>query len=127
MSGLKNNFLKSEIFTIGSDNEIASFYADMFGCQVGSLPMKYLGVPISSTSLKNSDWDFLDPKMIKKLDAWVGDSTSSGGKKILIDASVSTTLYYPMSMFLFKKSFLEKMDRHRKRFLQKKKGRKSYC
>jgi hypothetical protein len=71
MLGLKINFLKSKIFTIGGDNEIASFYADMFGCQVGSLPMKYLGVPISSTSLKNSDWDFLDPKMIKKLDAWV--------------------------------------------------------
>jgi hypothetical protein len=44
MSRLKNNFLKSEIVTIGGDNEIASFYADMFGCQVGSLPMKHLGV-----------------------------------------------------------------------------------
>jgi hypothetical protein len=62
MSGLKINFLKSEIFTIGGDNEIASFHADMFGCKVGSLPMKYLGVPISSTSFKNSYWDVLDPR-----------------------------------------------------------------
>jgi hypothetical protein len=31
--------------------------------------MKYLGVPISSLSLKNSDWDFVDGRMINKLDA----------------------------------------------------------
>jgi hypothetical protein len=31
--------------------------------------MMYLGVPVSYTSLKTSDWDFLDMKMIEKLDA----------------------------------------------------------
>jgi hypothetical protein len=127
MSGLKISFMKSEVFMIGGDNQIAEFYSDMFGCQVGSLPMKYLGVPISFVSLKNSDWDFVDGRMINKLDAWVGNSVSSGGKKILIDASLSSILYYPMSMFLMNKTFLEKVDRHQKRFFwQKRKDKKSY-
>jgi hypothetical protein len=108
MSGLKINFEKSEIFTIGGDNNMDTFYSDLFGCQVGSLPMKYLGVPISSVALKTSDWDYVDGKLVKKLDTWVGNSVSSGGKKILIDACLSSVLYFPMSMFLFNKTFLEK-------------------
>jgi hypothetical protein len=73
MSGLKINYQKSEIFLIGGDNDIASFYADMFGCQIGNLPMKYLGVPVSFRCLKNSDLDFVESKFIKKtrcLDWW---------------------------------------------------------
>jgi hypothetical protein len=41
----------------------------MLNCQVGNLPMKYLGVSLTSSNLKNIDWDFLDAKMTKKLDA----------------------------------------------------------
>ena len=47
MSGLKINFDKSEVIVIGGDNETDAVYTEMFGCQVGSLPMKYLGTPIS--------------------------------------------------------------------------------
>lgn len=43
MSGLKINFLKSEVFVLGGDNTITASYADLFGCQVGSLPLKYPG------------------------------------------------------------------------------------
>jgi hypothetical protein len=31
--------------------------------------MKYLGVSLTSSNLENIDWDFLDVKMTKKLDA----------------------------------------------------------
>ena len=65
MSGLKINFDKSEIIIIGGDNETNMAYADMFGCQVGSLPMKYLGTPISYSTLKNVELEFLDAKMVK--------------------------------------------------------------
>jgi hypothetical protein len=62
ISGLKINYQKSEIFLVGGDNDIANFYADMFGCQIGTLPMKYLGVPVSFRCLKNSDLNFIDGK-----------------------------------------------------------------
>lgn len=69
MSGLKINYQKSKIFLIGGDNDIASFYANMFGCQIGNFPMKYLGVPVSFRCLKNSDLNFVDSKFVKRLDA----------------------------------------------------------
>jgi hypothetical protein len=47
MSGLKINYSKSEIFMIGGDNNIAESYSSMFGCNIGSLPMIYLGMPVT--------------------------------------------------------------------------------
>jgi hypothetical protein len=47
MSGLKINYLKSEFVTIGGDNDVMAFYVNMFNCQVGNLPMKYIGVPVT--------------------------------------------------------------------------------
>jgi hypothetical protein len=79
MSGLKFNFQISEIFLIGGDNEIANEYSSMFGCQVGTFPMKYLGMPVSFRCLKNSDLQFIDEIFVKKLDAWKGGASSSGG------------------------------------------------
>ena len=36
MFGLKINFLKSEIHTVGGDNSILEFYSQMFKCQLGN-------------------------------------------------------------------------------------------
>lgn len=57
--------------------------------------MKYLGVPVSFAiaTLKTIDWDFVIAKMIKRLDAWIGNIASSGGR--LINSSLSgIPLYY---------------------------------
>lgn len=79
MSGLKINFEKSEVFCVGGDDNILNTYADMFNCQIGHFPMKYLGVPISCTGLRNIDWLFLDEKFLKCCESWIGNAASSGG------------------------------------------------
>jgi hypothetical protein len=76
--------------------------------------MKYLGMPVTFANIKSVDWDFLDAKMLKKLDSWIGDSATSGGRLILLDSSLSGIPY--MSMFLLNKTFVEKLDRHRRHF-----------
>jgi hypothetical protein len=40
MSGLKIHYMKSEIITIGGDNNTLAFYADMFNCPTRKLHMK---------------------------------------------------------------------------------------
>ena len=124
MSGLKINFEKSEIFSIGGDNDTDLVYANMFGCQVGTLPMKYLGVPVTYSTLKNADLDFLDGKMIKKLDAWVAYAASSGARLTLLGSSLDGIPSFLMSMFLFNKTFIEKLDKHRRRFFWRRKNKK---
>jgi hypothetical protein len=43
LSDLKINFHKSKIYCFGSAKEIEQDYMELFGCQTGSLPFKYLG------------------------------------------------------------------------------------
>jgi uridylate kinase len=66
MSGLKINYMKSEVVVIGGGggNHVMKSYSEMFNCQVDKLPMKYLGVSVTISNLNNIDWDFLDAKMI---------------------------------------------------------------
>ena len=55
LSGLKINFHKSEIFCFGKANDEVDMYKQIFGCDAGSFPFKYLGIPIHFRKLRNSD------------------------------------------------------------------------
>ena len=79
MSVLKINFLKSEVLCIGGDDEILDFYSELFNCQIGHFPMKYLGVPVSYSTLHAIDLDFVDDKFLKCCETWIGNAASSGG------------------------------------------------
>jgi hypothetical protein len=65
MSGLKINYQKSEIYLLGGDNIIPHTYF-LFGCQVDTLPMKYLGVLVTYRNLGVCHLDPLGGKFIKK-------------------------------------------------------------
>jgi hypothetical protein len=76
MSGLKINFSKSEVILINGDNDLCLQYAELFDCQVGDFPIKYLGVPVSPSRLYIRDWAQLEERNEKKLAIWKGKSLS---------------------------------------------------
>jgi hypothetical protein len=51
LSGLKINYHKSEPFIFGMETEDKVRVANMLNCQLGELPMKYLGIPIGDSKL----------------------------------------------------------------------------
>lgn len=56
VSGLRINFHKSKLFGVGvSANEVLGF-ASLSGCQVGSFPFKYLGVPVGLNMSLIQNW-----------------------------------------------------------------------
>jgi hypothetical protein len=116
LSGLKINFDESEILMIGGDDNIAIAYAEIFNCQIGLFPIKYLGVPISASRLHVVDWIKLEEKMTKKLDIWRGGSLSIGGRTVLINSSLSSAMIYHMSMFLIPKTNGERTYKVRRKF-----------
>lgn len=65
MAGLKINFHKSEILTINDEDNWAEVYAETFNCQIGTFPIKYLGVPVSPSRLHICDWMPLEEKVLK--------------------------------------------------------------
>ena len=59
---------KSEVVPIGKVNNLIAL-ADLLSCRVGSLPMKYLGMPLGTSFKTASIWNPILVKMEKKLSA----------------------------------------------------------
>ena len=55
MLGLKINFHKSELCCFGRAKEEQEAYRHLFGCEMGSLPFIYLGIPIHQHKLTNKE------------------------------------------------------------------------
>jgi hypothetical protein len=70
LSGLKINFHKSEIYCFGKAKEEKFLYKEIFGCDSGSLPFRYLGVPIHHRKLKNFEWNPVETRFQGKLGCW---------------------------------------------------------
>jgi hypothetical protein len=66
LSGLKINFHKSEIFCFSQAKEVENEYKIIFGCEIGSLPFRYLGIPIHFRKLKNGEWNPIEDRFEKK-------------------------------------------------------------
>jgi hypothetical protein len=60
LSGLKINYHKSDIFCFGQARECEEQYLQLFGCKLGQLPFKYLGIPMHVRRLLNKDWKVVD-------------------------------------------------------------------
>jgi hypothetical protein len=116
MAGLKINFEKGEILLIGGDDMLAVRYADLYNCQVGSFPLKYLGVPISASRLHVVDWARMEEKSEKKLGTWQGNSLSMAVRTTLINSSLINSTIYHMSMFFIPKTTIKIMDKSRRKF-----------
>jgi hypothetical protein len=55
LSGLKINFHKSEIFCYGGAKEFQNEYMELFGCNAGEYPFRYLGIPMHHRQFLNSE------------------------------------------------------------------------
>lgn len=54
MTGMKINYDKSDMLTIGLEEYVGNDLANIFCCKRGSFPIKYLGVPLHSAKLRRS-------------------------------------------------------------------------
>ena len=78
-TGLKVNVRKSEIVPIGEVNNLDAL-ANFLQCRVGSLPMKYLGMPLGTLFKIASIRNTILEKMEKKLSGWKHLYLSKGGR-----------------------------------------------
>ncbi|XP_071693086.1 uncharacterized mitochondrial protein AtMg01250-like [Rutidosis leptorrhynchoides] len=64
-SGLKVNYSKRNLFGVGVGKNEVEMMANMFGCNVGSLPFIYLGLPIGANMTKMCSWELIIKKFEK--------------------------------------------------------------
>jgi hypothetical protein len=62
MSGIKINFEKSEVFTVGLLGDEQQQAAAILGCKIGTFPMKYLGMPVSYRKITKAQLRYVSDK-----------------------------------------------------------------
>jgi len=55
------------MFCYGEARELERGYSQIFGCDMGTLPFRYLGIPMHHRKLRNSDWKIMEETFQKKL------------------------------------------------------------
>ena len=89
-TGLKVNYSKSNIIPINISQERIQSFSVTLGCNVGTLPFSYLGMPLSLTKPKVSDFMIILQRISSRL---AGCSTFlSYGEKLVLIKSVFTSL-----------------------------------
>ena len=115
-TGLKINVGKSEIVPIEEVNNLDAL-ANILQCRVGSLPMKYLGMPLGSSFKTTSIWNPILEKMEKKLSGWKRLYLSKGGKLMLLKSTLSSLPTYFLSLFTIPKAVATRLESIQRNFL----------
>ena len=71
----------------------------VLGCKQGSLPMKYLGLPLGAKFKDKTIWNPILEKMERKLVGWKRFYLSKGGRVTLIQSTLSNLPTYFLSLF----------------------------
>ncbi|XP_062188905.1 uncharacterized protein LOC133892218 [Phragmites australis] len=116
LSGLKINFHKSELFCYGAAKDCEQEYTQLFGCKVGGLPFRYLGIPMNHKKLSNKDWAHIEDKFQKKLSSWKGKLFSVGGRLVLINSVLTSLAMFMLSFLEVPRGILQKLDYYRSCF-----------
>ena len=113
-SGLKINLEKSELIPVGRLGNVEVLAAEL-GCQIGSLPSMYLGLPLGAGHKTVIVWDSVEEQMRKRLALWKRSYISKGGRITLIKSSLASLPLYQISLVrmpIFVAKRLEKLQRN---------------
>ena len=113
---MKVNVGKSEIVPVGEVNNLAAL-ASILHCRVGSLPMKYLGMPLGSSFKMALIWNPILEKMEKRLSRQKHLYLSKGGRLTLLRSTFSSFPMYFLSLFTIPKAVAARMKSIQRNFL----------
>ncbi|GJW33357.1 putative RNA-directed DNA polymerase [Tanacetum coccineum] len=117
MSGLVPNSTKSFVF-FGNVREISKLrILDIMPFREGSLPVRYLRVPLISKRLYIKDCQLLIEKARKRILDWKNKSLSFAGRLQLIKSVLSSMQVYWASMFILLMSISDEVEKLMRDFL----------
>jgi hypothetical protein len=117
MLGLKINYHKSEPYIFDRTEEQGVRIANILNCRLSSLPLKYLGIPISEGKLRIPDLTSVtSEKMAKRIHPWKGENMSSRGRLILSNSCLACLPTYTMGFYLLPRGIHRKMNSIRSKF-----------
>ena len=108
-TGLVANLHKSQIFLGGCPTSLHNHCIQTIGFQEGSLPMNYLGIPITASRLSKLECSTLVEKITARVHIWATRNLSFAGRAMLINNVIFGMFNYWASIFLLPQSVLDKI------------------
>jgi hypothetical protein len=127
LSGLKINFHKSELFCFGKATDFEHQYRNIFGCTSGTLPFRYLGVPIHYRRLRNFEWNPMENRFASKLGCWKGKLLSYGDRLVLVNSVLTSLPMFMLSFLEIPKGVRKRLDYYRSRYFWQEENDKKKC
>jgi hypothetical protein len=116
-TGLVTIFQKSMIVSIRCQGLPLDDILGCFLARRASFPIRYLGLPLSTSRLRKGDFQFLVNKIISKLSSWNGRNFSVVGRFTLVKLVITSQRIYILSTLNAPKEILANIDSRRKQFL----------
>ncbi|XP_022040602.1 uncharacterized protein LOC110943154 [Helianthus annuus] len=116
-SGLVPSLPKSTVYFGNVPRNIKQEILNIMPFQEGSLPVRYLGVPLISTKLYYKDCKVLVDKMVKKIDNWMTRSLSFAGRLQLVTSVLSAMHTYWATVFMLPAKIVHDLERCMRGFL----------
>ena len=97
VSNLKVNLAKSSLISVGDVDNLDDL-ANILGCGMASLPLKYLGLPLGVSFKAKPVWDDIVEKVDHRLASWKRQYLSKGCRVTLIKSTLSNLPTYFLSL-----------------------------
>ncbi|XP_062093636.1 uncharacterized protein LOC133799654 [Humulus lupulus] len=124
-SGLSVNLAKSHVYFGGLIAEDKKNILDCLNIEEGSIPLKYLSIPLRPTKWKAGDCGIILKKINLRLHSWASRHLSFAGQAQLIHFVLLGIRSYWMSIFLLPQSVTLEIDRLCRNFLWGSTGNRS--
>ena len=112
ITSLKVNVGKSEIVLVSDVGDLNGL-AHILCCKVGTLPMRYLGMPLGAHYKDSSIWSPIIEKMEKRLAGWKRLYLSKGDRLILLKSTLLSLPTYFYRCLLSLKLWLQELKEFR--------------
>ncbi|XP_058181312.1 uncharacterized protein LOC131299748 [Rhododendron vialii] len=116
-SGLQPNMQKSAIFFVGVEPAYKEALRLVLPIREGSLPVKYLGVPLISTRLRAHDCAQMKEKTLVGIQSWSNKTLTCGGQLQLIQSVLFSIQIYWSSIFILPQRVLNDIEQLLRSFL----------
>jgi hypothetical protein len=116
-SGLKVNFWKSCLIGINVAPSFMVPACTFLNCRQGSIPFKYLGLPIGANPRNELTWAPLLEQLRKRLFSWRNKHISFGGRIVLINAVLNAIPIFYLSYLKLPNIVWKKVVRIQREFL----------
>ncbi|XP_019248656.1 PREDICTED: uncharacterized protein LOC109227921 [Nicotiana attenuata] len=109
-SGLRANQEKSSIFFRGVTHLASEEIVQKFGYSRGELPVKYLGVLLSTKKMSIAQWQPLIEKMVARISSWTAKKLSYAGRIQLVQSVLFGIQAYWSQLFLIPSKVLKTIE-----------------